>query len=146
MSYTYKYPRAAITVDIVLVNNTSTELQCLLIQRKHDPYKQLWAFPGGFLDMNETLLEAAKRELYEETGIENVDLYQFKTFDALDRDPRHRTLTIVFYGYLANENIKPNAADDASDARWWPIGKIPKLAFDHDQILHDVLLNINKLI
>ena len=139
MPYTYDYPRPAVTVDIVIFSKMSTGVHCLLIQRKNDPFKNAWAFPGGFLDMNETLLEAARRELQEETGITNINLQQFKTFDAIDRDPRHRTLSTVFVAIIDKINQIPKASDDAKDAKWWPISHIPSLAFDHQQIFDEIL-------
>ena len=143
MPYTYDYPRPAITVDVVLLNKTSTEVHCLLIQRKNAPFKDAWAFPGGFLDMNETLKEAAMRELQEETGITEINLQQFKTYDAIDRDPRHRTLSTVFVAITDNINQIPKAADDAQDVKWWPISQMPLLAFDHQQILDEILKSKN---
>ncbi len=138
MSYTYEYPRPAVTVDIVLFVENQNNISVLLIQRKNPPFQNQWAFPGGFMDMDETLIEAAYRELYEETGIKEVNLTQFKTYDALHRDPRHRTLSTVFYGFAGKE-IEAIAGDDAKKAQWFSIRELPLLAFDHNIILKDII-------
>ncbi len=138
MQYTYNYPRPAVTADIVLIDKSSQNIFVLLIQRKNPPYQNQWALPGGFMDMNETLIETAARELFEETGVENIDLKQFKTYDAVNRDPRHRTISTVFIGY-GNKNCFINSGDDALNAKWFDINQIPPLAFDHYHILQDVL-------
>ncbi len=143
MSFTYDYPRPAVTVDIILI--TKDELpKILLIQRKHAPFKGTWALPGGFLDMDEDLPTAAQRELKEETNIENMILRQFKTYGDVHRDPRGRTVSVVFYAFVENE-MKTLAGDDASEAKWFKINELPALAFDHQLILDEfnaeVLLN-----
>ena len=96
MEYSYKYPRPALTVDAIVVSERNSEMVVLLIQRKFPPFEGKWALPGGFVNMDETLLEACGRELLEETGLDNIELKQFFTFDAIDRDPRHRTISVVF--------------------------------------------------
>ena len=98
LKYCYKYPRLAMTVDAIVVAANFGQPMILLIQRKFEPFKGMWALPGGFVGTEETLKEACVRELFEETGIQGVELRQFYTFDALDRDPRHRTVSTVFYG------------------------------------------------
>ncbi|SMO78654.1 8-oxo-dGTP diphosphatase [Saccharicrinis carchari] len=135
MSFSYQYPRPAVTVDIVLVT-TDDPAKILLIQRKHPPFEGEWALPGGFLDMDEDLHTAALRELQEETGIENLALNQFKTFGAVDRDPRGRTISVVFYAFIprCKETL---AGDDASKAEWFELSKLPQLAFDHNNILNE---------
>lgn len=135
MSYTYDYPRPAVTVDIILI--TKDELpRILLIQRKHAPFKGTWALPGGFLDMDEDLETAALRELQEETHIENIILKQFKTYGAVNRDPRGRTVSVVFYAFVENE-MEAIAGDDASEAKWFKLSELPTLAFDHQLILDE---------
>lgn len=135
MSFTYDYPRPAVTVDIILI--TKDELpRILLIQRKHAPFKGTWALPGGFLDMDEDLQTAALRELQEETHIENIILKQFKTYGAVHRDPRGRTVSVVFYAFVENE-MEAIAGDDASEAKWFKINELPALAFDHPHILEE---------
>jgi len=135
MSFTYDYPRPAVTVDIILI--TKGELpNILLIQRKHNPFKGAWALPGGFLDMDEDLQTAALRELKEETHIENMNLKQFKTYGDLHRDPRGRTVSVVFYAFVENE-MEALAGDDASEAKWFKLSELPALAFDHARILEE---------
>lgn len=137
MSYTYKYQRPALTVDaIVLRKNTNIEV--LLIQRGQPPFENKWAFPGGFVDMEETVEYAVERELLEETGLTGIKLKQFYTFSALDRDPRHRTISVAFVG-IAVSDIEPKAGDDAKNAKWFNIDSLPELAFDHKEIMEKVL-------
>ncbi|MGI6477859.1 MAG: NUDIX domain-containing protein [Salinivirgaceae bacterium] len=143
MAFTYQYPRPAVTADIVLIDKNDCNLSVLLIQRKNPPYQNQWAFPGGFMEMNETLIETAHRELFEETGVKNVKLTQFKTYDAIDRDPRHRTISTVFIGYF-NKTSLVSAGDDALNAKWFSINEIPPLAFDHALILKDILSYISQ--
>lgn len=134
MAYTYKYPRPALTVDIILIARQQDSSKVLLIQRKNDPYKGKWALPGGFIEMDETLEKAAERELKEETGVEGIEMKQFHVFDALNRDPRERTISTVHYGYT-DKLLSIKGSDDAEDAQWFPLNKLPELAFDHQQIL-----------
>jgi 8-oxo-dGTP diphosphatase len=136
VSYTYEYPRPAVSADIALVYQKKS---ILLIRRLNDPYKDCWALPGGFMDMDETLMECAYRELNEETNLQGIDLQQFKTYDAIGRDPRARVLTTVFVGFtmqLHKSQLK--AADDASDYRWCDLKNLPELAFDHQLIIEDI--------
>lgn len=141
-SYCYQYPRPAVTVDIVLFTLHHGRLMTLLIRRKHDPYAGRWAFPGGFVDMDEDLVDAARRELAEETGIADVALEQLHAFGAPGRDPRTRVITVVYTAFLDPEQaqaLHPRGGDDAAEARWWDVCKPPPLAFDHDQILNYAL-------
>lgn len=140
MSYTYKYPRPALTVDAIVFNDNS---EILLIQRSSQPFKDLWAFPGGFVNEDETVEMAVSRELEEETGIENVILKQFYTYSEPHRDPRHRTVTVAFVGKVMS-TTKPIAGDDAKNAQWFKLNALPPLAFDHKQILEEVLQNQKK--
>jgi 8-oxo-dGTP diphosphatase len=112
------------------------------IQRDRQPFEGEWAFPGGFVDINETLKEAAARELMEETGLKDVKLEQFRSFSALDRDPRHRTVTVVYYGFVNDENNNVKAGSDARNAKWFFFDELPQLAFDH----HDILNNLSKFL
>ncbi len=142
MSYTYKYPRPAVTVDMLIFRKTKENLQLLLIQRDREPFQGFWAIPGGFMDMDETLEEAADRELQEETGLQNIALTQLKAYSAIDRDPRHRTVTVAFVGFLTdNQQIK--AGDDARNAQWFSVNRLPSLAFDHGQIIADAVAKIH---
>ena len=138
MSHTYEYPRPALTVDIVLFSKEVETLSILLIQRKNPPFEEMWALPGGFVDMDETLEHAAKRELEEETGISGVKLEQFYVFDTIDRDPRCRTISVVLTGLL-NSELSIKAGDDAGEAKWFKVDELPNLAFDHSEIIEKAL-------
>jgi 8-oxo-dGTP diphosphatase len=139
MAYTYQYARPALTVDSVVFGLDEHELKVLLIQRKNDPFAGCWAFPGGFLDVGETPLEAARRELAEETGLKNVALEQLHAFGDPDRDPREHNVSIVHYGLVRTCAARVRAADDALQAEWFPACKPPPLAFDHGRILRMAL-------
>ena len=132
--YSYQYPRAALTVDAIVYVTEPESIWVLLIKRGKDPFKDKWALPGGFIDMDETLEEACKRELFEETGMKVEAMTQFKAFDAINRDPRHRTISVVFTVQL-NEKVQVEGGDDAALAEWFPVTEFPELAFDHQQIL-----------
>ncbi len=134
--YTYQYPRAALTTDAIVFVKESEETFVLLIQRGHEPFLNQWALPGGFIEMDETLESACIRELCEETGLAVEQMKQFKVYDAIDRDPRHRTISVVYYAGLP-EQLPIKAGDDAANAQWFPIGNLPQLAFDHELILKD---------
>lgn len=134
MTYIYTYPRPAVTADALVLARHEGELWILLVQRLKDPFRGLWALPGGFINMDETLEQACLRELKEETGISLDKMEQFMVFDAVHRDPRHRTITVVFYAFL-DETICTRGGDDASDARWFPLIQLPLLAFDHHGII-----------
>lgn len=140
--YTYEYPRPAVTVDIILFTFYENDLKVLLIQRRHDPFGGKWALPGGFVEIDEDLEDAALRELAEETNVTNVYLEQLYTFGEPDRDPRTRVITISYFALLsvdqvANQQIR--GASDANDARWWSMYDLPELAFDHARILQYAL-------
>ena len=136
--YTYKYPRAAITVDSIVFVKESNETYVLLIERGNEPFKNMWALPGGFIHMDELLETACKRELKEETGLVVDKMYQFKTYDAIDRDPRHRTISVIYYAELDKiQQVK--GGDDAARADWFPMSDLPELAFDHAEILEDFI-------
>ncbi|HLN54319.1 MAG TPA: NUDIX hydrolase [Lentimicrobium sp.] len=139
MSYTYEYPRPAVTVDAIILRHHEKNTEILLIKRLHPPFEGMWAIPGGFINLDETLEEAAARELEEETGLKGIKLEQFGIFDEPDRDPRQRTIAIVFLGFLNDNSKNPAAADDASECRWFDINSIPELAFDHNKILGEAI-------
>ena len=139
MKHCYDYPRPAVTADIIILRKNNDRHFVLLIERKHPPFEGMWALPGGFLNMDETLEEAALRELQEETGITGVELKQFHTFSKVNRDPRHRTITTVFIGY-ADDNISPQAGDDAANVKWFDLNELPPLAFDHWEVMEKVKL------
>lgn len=139
MSYTYKYPMPSVTADILVLRRTGVSSQILLIKRRNDPFKDCWAFPGGFTEEGETLEQSASRELMEETGIDCQFLSQFKAFGDPGRDPRGRTVTIVFYVYV-DEDTEFHPADDAKEAAWFDLNNLPALAFDHAKILEEFIL------
>lgn len=132
--YCYEYPRPAVTVDVVLFCRFGSELEVLLIKRARDPFKGRWAFPGGFVETDESLEHAASRELLEETGLSVINLDQIGAFGDPGRDPRGHTVSIVFSAML-DSPLQPRAADDAMDAEWHSALRPPKLAFDHKKIL-----------
>ena len=131
--YCYKYPHPAVTTDCVIFGFNGERLQVLLIERGIEPFKGRWAFPGGFLKMDETAEEGALRELKEETGLESAYIEQLHTFSAPNRDPRERVITIAYYALVKIQEVK--GGDDAASAKWFPLDEIPPLAFDHDYIL-----------
>ncbi|WP_319228794.1 NUDIX hydrolase [Draconibacterium orientale] len=134
--FTYKYPRAALTVDAIVFVKSETTISVLLIERGREPFKNKWALPGGFVDLDETLEKACIRELEEETGLQVEKMQQFRAYDAIDRDPRHRTISVVYSVQLAGKMpVKGN--DDAAQAKWFSIDDLPELAFDHAEILND---------
>ena len=135
MSHNYPYPRAALTVDSVVFGFDDAELKVLLIQRAVEPFKGRWALPGGFVRVDETLDEAARRELNEETGLKSVFLEQLYTFGAVHRDPRERIVSVAYYALVKLSEHQAQAATDAADAEWFPITRLPKLAFDHADIV-----------
>ena len=137
MSYTYKYPRPAVTADMIVLADKS-EPKILLIQRRDEPFKGCWAFPGGFMDMDETTEQCAIRELKEETGLEVGEVKQVGAYSSVDRDPRGRTITVAYVAHIP-QALPVMGLDDAAEAKWWPIDALPPLAFDHAQILQDVL-------
>lgn len=138
--YSYHYPRPAVTVDAILV---SSKKSVLLIERGREPYKGKWALPGGFIDLDEELETACQRELKEETGIGVGELKQFRAFGGVNRDPRHRTISVIFYAFTEEELIA-RAGDDASKAQWFQLDQLPELAFDHRQILEDFKVEVLK--
>lgn len=142
MIHTYQYPRAALTVDCVVFGFDDGDLKVLLIERALSPFKGSWALPGGFVRVDETLDEAARRELQEEAGLQEVFLEQLYTFGKVDRDPRERVVSVAYYALVKMADFSTKAATDAADARWFPISKVPKLAFDHAEILAAALARL----
>jgi 8-oxo-dGTP diphosphatase len=134
--YSYPYPRPAVTVDAILFKEGTNEL--LLIQRKKEPYAGKWALPGGFLEMDELLVDGCRREVEEETGLQVKELTQFKTYDSIQRDPRGRTISVVFYG-IAENGFPVRGGDDAVAAAWFPVDHLPGLAFDHSLIISEFM-------
>ncbi len=140
--YSYKYPRPAVTADCVVIGHADDgSRKVLLIRRGNEPYKDCWAFPGGFLNMDETLEECARRELKEETGLTATgEMVELKSFSTVDRDPRGRTITVAYLIEMPLTEAK--GADDAAEAQWFPLDALPPLAFDHDEIMKVALAKI----
>ena len=147
MEYIYKYPRPAVTADCIVITREA-EPKVLLIQRRDQPFKGSWAFPGGFMNMDETTEQCAVRELEEETGIRLSKIQQIGAYSNVDRDPRSRTITVAYLA-VVDEPIAVTGQDDAAKAEWWPLadfldkpsGKAerPHLAFDHYDIMQDAI-------
>jgi 8-oxo-dGTP diphosphatase len=135
MAHTYRYPRAALTVDIVVFALDDDELKVMLIQRDLAPFAGQWALPGGFVRVDETLDAAARRELQEETGLKDIFLEQLYTFGSLGRDPRERVVTVAYYALVNLVGHAVHASTDARNAAWFAVNDLPALAFDHDDIL-----------
>ena len=138
----YPYPRPALTVDAVVFTFDEGLFKVLLIRRADEPFKDCWAFPGGFVNEDETVESAVSRELAEETGLKDIDLQQFYTASAPGRDPRGWTVSVIFYGIVPKHSVKLNAGDDAKEAVFHAIQQIPRLAFDHNEILEKGLAHI----
>jgi 8-oxo-dGTP diphosphatase len=133
--YVYDHPRPAVSVDIVIVTREAKP-RVLLIRRGHEPFKGCWAIPGGFVDIDEDLEDAARRELREETGVEAAELVQLHTFGNPRRDPRGRNISVAYLGRIKAEDVAPRAGDDAAEVGWFSLARPPRpLAFDHRQIL-----------
>jgi 8-oxo-dGTP diphosphatase len=132
--YIYDYPRPAVTVDLV-IQSTDAEPCVLLIRRRQPPYQGAWALPGGFVEPDEPLEQAARRELHEETGVSVESLVQLGAFGDPGRDPRGWTVSVAFLARVPANSISPVAADDALDVAWHPMDRLPVLAFDHAEIL-----------
>ena len=142
MEYTYKYPRPAVTADCVVITKEA-EPKVLLIQRGIDPYKGCWAFPGGFMNMDETTEQCAIRELEEETGLKISNLHQIGAYSKVDRDPRGRTITVAYLA-IVDSPLDVKGQDDAANAAWLPINALPTLAFDHADIMADAIKLLQK--
>lgn len=137
MGYTYKYPRPAVTADCVVVTKEAKP-KVLLIQRGIEPFMGCWAFPGGFMNMDETTEQCAIRELEEETGLVVSDLQQIGAYSKVDRDPRGRTVTVAYLVRI-DAPVPVTGQDDAAKAEWFPLSSLPPLAFDHEDIMKDVI-------
>ena len=137
MAYTYKYPRPAVTADCIVITKEA-EAKVLLIERGDEPFKGCWAFPGGFMNMDETTEQCAIRELEEETGLKVSEVHQIGAYSKVDRDPRGRTVTVAYLA-IVDEPLAVNGQDDAAKAQWFLLSALPELAFDHDEIIQDAV-------
>jgi 8-oxo-dGTP diphosphatase len=138
--YTYAYPRPALTVDVVIFTLRENKLHVLLIQRAEEPHAGMWALPGGFVRMDESLEEAAAREMSEESGLDQAYLEQLYTYGDPQRDPRGRVVTVAYFALTrADARIRSEGGSDARQARWFAIEDLPDLAFDHSEIVNYAL-------
>jgi len=154
MAYTYKYPRPAVTADCIVITKEA-EPKVLLIERGDKPFKGCWAFPGGFMNMDETTEQCAIRELEEETGLKVSNVYQIGAYSKVDRDPRGRTVTVAYLAII-DKPMDVSGQDDAAKAQWFPLtafldkpsGKAerPELAFDHDEIMRDAIRKYKEVV
>lgn len=143
-TYTYQYPHPAVTTDCVIFGFDGKELRVLLVERGQEPCKGMLAFPGGFLQIDETLEECARRELKEETSLEAEKIEQFRAFSAVNRDPRERVISVAFFGLVKMAAVC--GGDDARSAQWVRIDEVPQLAFDHDYIFREATRYLRKKI
>ena len=144
MAYTYKYPRPAVTADCIVITKEA-EPKVLLIERGDEPFKGCWAFPGGFMNMDETTEQCAIRELEEETGLKVSEVHQIGAYSKVDRDPRGRTITVAYLAIVAAP-MAVNGQDDAAKAQWFPLSALPELAFDHDEIMQDAIKKYQEIV
>lgn len=145
MPFTYEYPRLMLTVDAVVFRMSGEVQEVLLIRRKYDPFAGMWALPGGFVDMDETVEEAIVRELEEETKLKVKKLEQLHTFSELGRDPRGRTVSVTFFGIADKHNSTVTGGDDAQDAQWFDLKSLPPLAFDHIEVIKMAIANMSRM-
>lgn len=135
-----QFARPSVTTDIVIFTVRARRLNVLLIERKEWPFEGQWALPGGFVRPDETLDEAARRELREETNVADVYLQQLRAFGDPGRDPRTRVITVAYTALIPSDTVTLRADTDAADARWFPVADLPRpLAFDHERILQSAL-------
>ena len=142
MAYTYKYPRPALTADCIVITKEA-EPKVLLIERGDEPFKGCWAFPGGFMNMDETTEQCAIRELMEETGLKVNEVHQIGAYSKVDRDPRGRTVTVAYLA-IVDAPMAVCGQDDAAKAQWFPLSALPELAFDHEEIMQDAVKVFNR--
>ena len=134
--YTYEWPRPMVSADAAVFRISGGKTSLLLIKRNNEPFKDKWAIPGGFVELDEELEDAATRELAEETGLTGIHLEQMRAFGTIGRDPRGRMITVTFMGVTSEENPEVKGGDDAAEAKWFDIENLPdNLAFDHDKVI-----------
>ena len=144
MLYTYKYPRPSVTTDCIVITKEA-EPKVLLIERGDEPFKGCWAFPGGFMNMDETTEQCAIRELEEETGLKVNEVHQIGAYSKVDRDPRGRTVTVAYLA-IVDAPMAVKGQDDAAKAQWFPLLALPELAFDHDEIIRDAIKKFKEVV
>lgn len=142
MKYTYEYPRATVASDCVIFGFDGGELKLLLIERDNEPFKNKWALPGGFVAIDETTEECARRILSEKAGIKNVFIEQLYTFSDLDRDPRERIISVTYYALVDKPQYQLVAGRNTLKAEWFDMARLPKLAFDHAKVVKTALLRL----
>lgn len=140
--FQYQYEHPAVTVDCVVFGLDEGDLKLLLIQRAMDPYRGMWALPGGFIKMSESLKESALRELKEETGVSEVYLEQLHTYGEVGRDPRERVISVAYFALVNLYDHAVKADTDAKEAAWFALSGLPGLAFDHQQIVEDAIRHL----
>jgi 8-oxo-dGTP diphosphatase len=142
--YSYSHPRPAVAVDILLFRKSGDIYQILLIERAQEPFQGCYALPGGFVEIDESLEDAAERELLEETGLEGLQLIQIHTFSDPNRDPRGRVISTAFGGLMDESDLQlPSTGSDAADSKWFPLNELPDLAFDHLKIIQVAIQKMN---
>jgi 8-oxo-dGTP diphosphatase len=146
MTFIYEYPRPMVTVDLFMLRIHLEKLQILLIRRKNEPFAGEWALPGGFVGMDERLLETASRELQEETGLSGCRLVPLLQADEPERDPRGRNISYVYGTILVHPSSAVKAGDDAADAKWFPLTHLPNLSFDHLKLVEPSLQELRYLL
>ncbi len=134
-THQYKFPRPALTSDCVIFGFDGGELKLLLIEREKEPFKNRWALPGGFVFLDETTEECAKRILQEKAGLKNVFIEQLYTFSEVDRDPRERIVSVTYYALVDKQHYELIAGRDTLKVEWFALSELPKLAFDHTKIV-----------
>ena len=132
------------TADCIVITKEA-EPKVLLIERGGEPFKGCWAFPGGFMNMDETTEQCAIRELEEETGLKVSEVHQIGAYSKVDRDPRGRTVTVAYLA-IVDEPMAVKGQDDAAMAQWWPLSTLPELAFDHDEIMRDAVKKYQEIV
>ncbi|WP_337187217.1 NUDIX domain-containing protein [Phenylobacterium sp.] len=142
MAFTYAYPHPAVATDIAVFTLRRGALHVLLIERGGEPFLGAWALPGGFVQPEEDLDACARRELQEETGVEADVLFHFANFSAPARDPRERVISVAYLALMPSDELRVAGSSDAAQAQWFPIGDLPPLAFDHEEILRQALANL----
>ena len=146
MSPRQRYKNPAVAVDIAVFTIREEDLQVLLIRRRNAPFQGAWALPGGFVNYDESLDDAARRELKEETHVDGASLRQFHSFGAPKRDPRMRVISVAYFALVRADQVQAQAGDDAREARWFSMRQRPRLAFDHRDMLQRALQALRRYV